>query len=350
MIDQETSCFRTPRDTCTAGEVRVFLNNCTNAEDVLNGFAGPSFEQVGPFYFTAASYSENTFTVDAGRMGDPVSAIQTNYTNRVWTFHRHLSCPSCDLDAEIIGPNALYLGMMKAVGWQESQLVLAMAPTALTTMITGMDMLFAGMGYNRTNVRAIDQWASCSELGGISFAALHKVMPQMAEMTRAFQSAPPEYCAYAQTSLDAMAQLQPPGAVPQLSDALLDAVEANRVLLDPFVGILGAANGATNVGVLLQAPPLMISHIYGISELKATLLQGYVGTVVLEAARSAFAGLLGPRLGRGSSGVLIRRTAEEWVYGYNDTLVNTLQPGTRPFRMAVRPPAPGGHVAYEAGR
>lgn len=348
MIDKDTDCFRYPRDTCTAGEVRVFLNNCTNAEDVLNGYAGPAFEQVGPFYFTATSYSENTFTVDAGRLGDPVSAIQTNYTNRVWQFHRHLSCPNCDLNAEIIGPNALYLGVMKAVGWQEANLIISMAPATLTSMITGMDMLFAGMGYNETNVLAINQWASCAELGGISFSSLHKIMPQMAEATQAFQSSPPEFCAYAQTQLTEMAEQQQQMLVPPLTEVLLDAQEANRILMDPFFGILNSANGATNVGVILQAPPFMISSIYNISELKASLLQGYVATVVLDSARMGFASLLGPRLGPGSSGILIRRTAEEWVYGYNDTLVNTLQPGTKPFRMALRPPAPGEHVHYDA--
>ena len=229
------------------------------------------------------------------------------------------------------------------------QLVYAMVPTTLSTMIQGMDLILQGMGRNETNVRAINQWASCSELSGMSFSDVHKVIPELASLTSNFQGAPPEFCAFAQAMAVTQAQHDPAAAASPTDALFLDEIAANRILLDPFVGILNPTTGPTNVGVIMQAPPMMIASLYGISALQASLLQGYITNVAFEAAKNAYQGMLGPRLGSTSSGLLIKRTVEEWVYGYNDALVSTLQPGVPDVSLGIRPPTDGSHVHYTPG-
>lgn len=100
--------------------MNVYFMNVTNAEDVLDGVSGPVFEQVGPFHFTATKYATNEYIAQTGRLGMPVSALRHNYTDKVMHFNRHLSCPTCDLSLNIVGPNAIYLAMMKQTGWSET--------------------------------------------------------------------------------------------------------------------------------------------------------------------------------------------------------------------------------------
>ena len=118
--DNSVTCLKAPFDSCDAGSTNIYFMNVTNAEDVLDGISGPIFEQVGPFYFTLTKYASNEYTSYPGRYGVPISALRHNYTDKVMTFQRHLSCPTCDLSLNIIGPNAIYLTMMKQTNWSES--------------------------------------------------------------------------------------------------------------------------------------------------------------------------------------------------------------------------------------
>ena len=151
MPDNSVTCLRAPFDTCDAGSTNVYFMNVTNAEDVLDGISGPVFEQVGPFYFTMTKHASNEYISYPGRYGAPISALRHNYTDKVMHFHRHLSCPTCDLSVNIIGPNAIYLAMMKQTDWSESQVRNSFSPLCIHTR-TGM------------RVRAHANWHAVSSL------------------------------------------------------------------------------------------------------------------------------------------------------------------------------------------
>lgn len=216
--------------------------------------------------------------------------------------------------------------MIKAAG-SEMNLLVTSLPQTLEGLVDGISTLFAGIastpalasfypnlvtalssGPEALRTLALEQIFTAGPLGGMSVTDLASVgVPS--SFLEAFPNAP-EYASWAsaQSGLQVSAiQIDSP-----TSDALYD-------------GVVADSTGLTAAGIL-QMDATTLAAAFSLPAPIASLWQGYLSYIVGSYASAAFSEALGPALGPESSGLLIKRSAREWIFGYTDPLVSPTFP------------------------
>jgi len=165
---------------------------------------------------------------------------------------------------------------------------------------------------------ALEQIFTASPLGGLSITQLSSVGVPSAYLT-GFPDVP-EFAHWA------AARASLPISAVAISSPTSTAM---------FSSITGDITGQTGIGIL-TAPPATVSAAYSISPMHAQLWQGYLSHVVTTYGANAFRMTMGPFLGPTSSGMLIKRSVHDWIFGYTDPLVSTMYSTDDPRRI-IRP-------------
>ena len=89
--------------------------------------------------------------------------------------------------------------------------------------------------------------------------------------------------------------------------------------------------GMTAAGMLMT-DAATLATTFTIPAFQAQLWKGYLNHLMTTYGVDAFTRTLGPVLGPQSSGILIKRTVKDWIFGYYDPVVSPQYPADDPRR------------------
>lgn len=229
--------------------------------------------------------------------------------------------------------NLAYIGMVKTAG-SEANILYTAIPQTLSGLVGGITQLFGAMASDPTlgaafpnlvaaalggptalQALAVEQIFTASPLGGLSVTQLAALGVPAAFLT-GFPSVP-EYASWAAT------QASQPVSVVAISSPTSSAL---------YQAVVGDSTGMTAVGMLTM-DTTTLAATFTISALHAQLWKGYLTHISSTYGANAFQASLGPALGPQSSGMLIKRTVREWIFGYEDPVVSAQYAANDPRRL-----------------
>jgi len=284
-------------------KVNIFMFNITNPDEYIAGAQPPNQEELGPFVFEIGQRNYNaTFNDDL---------TEVDYTSAMFaTYVPEESCPSCSDSSLIVGPNLGYLAVLHQAGGSEVGLLLQSASTALSQVMQGLE---AALDAEVPGADAVDQWATCSPLGGRSITET----PSGSALGPYF----PEFCAWRRN---------------------VARREAAEIALLPSVAkeFLAQAStpGSTLPLLLAMSTPEQASEATGWDATHCALLAGYSHYLATTYAQAGLQATLGPFLGRDSGGPLVSKNVSQWVEGWDDPLLaSVLGKGDPLVRQTIAP-------------
>jgi len=223
--------------------------------------------------------------------------------------------------------------MVKTAG-SEANILYAAIPQTLSGLVDGIAQLFGAMAADATlgpnfpnlvaaalggssalETLAIEQIFTASPLGGISVTQLAGLGVPAAFLTN-FPTVP-EYASWAAV------QASQPVSVVKVDSPTSDTL---------YQAVVSDSTGTTALGMLTM-DTTTLAATFSISALRAQLWKGYLAHISSTYGASAFQKSLGPALGSQSSGMLIKRTVREWIFGYEDPVVSAQYSANDPRRL-----------------
>lgn len=235
--------------------------------------------------------------------------------------------------AQIVSFNLAYIGMVRTAG-SEVNILAASLPRTLAGLVAGIAQLFGGIashpvlgpffpnlvaaaqqGDVALGALALEQMFTLGPLGGISVTQLG-TLGVPTDLLAGFPVVP-EYAAWAANYAS-----QPVAAVAITSPASSAM----------YGSVVNDDTGLTAAGTL-TADPTTLAASFSIPTFQVQLWQGFLQHAMMTYGKTAFQSLLGTPLGPQSSGILIKRTVQEWIFGYEDPVVSPTYPPGDPRRL-----------------
>ena len=223
--------------------------------------------------------------------------------------------------------------MVRTAG-SETNILAVSLPRTLSGLVAGIAQLFAGIANHPTlgpffpnlvaaaqqgeaalGALALEQMFTLSPLGGISVTQLG-TLGVPASLLAGFPVFP-EYAAWAAN------HASQPVAVVAISSPTSSAMYGSVV--DDHTGLTAAGT--------LTADPTTLATLFSLPALQIQLWQGFLQHAMMTYGKSAFETMLGTPLGSQSSGILIKRTVQEWIFGYEDPVLSPTYPPNDPRRL-----------------
>lgn len=234
---------------------------------------------------------------------------------------------------QIVSFNLAYVGMVKTAGSETNLLALSL-PKTLSGLVAGIAQLFGGMandpalsaafpnlvvaaqgGVTALQALALEQMFTLSPLGGMSVTELTAIGVPPSLLT-GFPYVP-EYASWAAAS----------ASLPVSSVSIPTPTSTAM-----YVSVVNDDTGETAAGTLAASSTSLAASL-SIPPFQAQLWQGFLQHAMTTYGKDAFAAMLGPALGANSSGILIKRTVQEWIFGYEDPVVSPTYPAGDPRRI-----------------
>lgn len=222
--------------------------------------------------------------------------------------------------------------MVRTAG-SETNILATALPRTIAALVDGITQLFGGLasdptigaafpnlvvaaqgGEDTLRSLAVEQIFTASPLGGISVTQLGNFGVPAAFLT-AFQHVP-EYAIWAAGEAS-----QP-----------VATVSIGAPLSNSIYGVMTSDPTGMTAAGMLTTDAATLASTFTIPEFQAQLWKGYLNHLMTTYGVDAFAQMLGPSLGPQSSGILVKRTVEDWIFGYYDPVVSPLFPADDPRR------------------
>ena len=222
--------------------------------------------------------------------------------------------------------------MVRTAG-SETNILATALPRTIAALVDGITQLFGGLASDPTigaafphivvaaqtgeeslRALALEQIFTASPLGGISVTQLGNFgVP--AALLAAFQHVP-EYAIWAAAEAS-----QP------VTTVSIGAPVSNSI----YSAMTSDTTGMTAAGMLMT-DAATLATTFTIPAFQAQLWKGYLNHLMTTYGVDAFTRTLGPVLGPQSSGILIKRTVKDWIFGYYDPVVSPQYPADDPRR------------------